>query len=125
MNMMEDIYQKGLHAYYDGDHIKSIRIFRDIMDQTESDSIYYISARYNVACNLMDLPERTSNQLEEALQLFQLGVEIEHLGSIYYLAVYYEWQNDTRAIPLYTQAAKKDHQPSIDALIDLGITNIN
>lgn len=111
-----DVYAKGMEHDHAGNREAAIECFEQVMTMSDKYSEYYRSSRHNIACKLIELGYN-----KEGMSLLEESANDNYPGSLYYIGVSYERQNDIRGISCYRKAAKMGNVDAIAALNDLGI----
>lgn len=118
MESLEELYTSGMAAYQAGDRAKALEFYRKVMSEDTNKTQYYHSARFNIACNLVDMGN------PEGMKIMKEAAMDDHPTALYYMGVQFERRNDCRSITCYVRATLLGSKEAVDALVDLGIVSI-
>ena len=83
-----ELYAKGMLAHPGNDYEGAVEHFRKVMALAPEGTQYYISSRYNIACNLMSASMESGNGYSQpALELWKEGaLHIRSTGDLCFLS---------------------------------------
>jgi hypothetical protein len=110
----KESYELGMKCYEQGDSMAAIGHFRDVMHAGMSE--YFLSASFNIACNLINM-----GRMEEGMELMKMTAQQDHPTAIYYMGVDFERKGDCRGLTCYVRAALLGSSNARKALEDLDV----
>ena len=115
-NSQVDLYSKGMNAYEQGDRKTALECFAKVVMMGDTESQCYKSAKFNVACNLIDLGHK-----EEGMKIMKECAQDDHPTALYYMGVDFERNGDCRALTCYVRASLLGCMQAVNAIKDLDV----
>jgi len=115
-NSQAELYLKGMNAYEQNDRKAALEYFVKVVAIGDTESQYYKSAKFNIACNLIDLGFK-----DEGMKIMKECAQNDHPTALYYMGVDFERKNDCRGLTCYVRASLLGNMQAVQALKDLGV----